>query len=161
MEQRICLFPGTFDPITNGHVDVIKRSVNLFDEIVIGLGVNSNKTPMYSLAMRMHWIQEIFKEYPNVKVASYEGLTIKFAAEIGANFILRGIRSVADFEYEKGIADMNRMLYPEIETFFLMCSPEYSTISSTLVREVIKYEHDVARYVPEIVNQEIIKKFSH
>lgn len=161
MEKRICLFPGTFDPITNGHVDVIKRSVNLFDEIVIGLGFNSNKTPMYPLEQRMQWIKDIFKDYENVNVASYEGLTIKFASEIGAKFILRGIRSVADFEYEKGIADMNRMLFPDIETFFLMCSPEYSTISSTLVREVIRYEHDVAKYVPEIVNEDIVKKFPH
>lgn len=153
--ERICLFPGTFDPITNGHVDVIKRSYHLFDKIIIGIGINTNKQPMFALEQRKNWISEIFKDYPNITVNSYEGLTIEFAKSINAQFILRGIRSVGDFEYEKGIADMNRKLYPSIETIFLTCIPEYSTISSTLVRDVIKYKHTVASYVPYEVQKDL------
>ncbi len=147
--SRICLFPGSFDPITFGHVDVVKRVVPLFDEIVIGIGINSGKQPMFSLEQRLHWIGEIFKDIPTVKVSTYEGLTVDFCKKINARYILRGVRYVSDFEYEKGIADMNRILAGNIETLFLPCSPEYSTISSTLVRDVIRNGGDVSRFVPE------------
>lgn len=135
---RICLFPGTFDPITLGHTDVIRRAVNLFDKLVIGIGVNSSKQPMFSLEQRVEWTREIFKDDTRIEATGYTGLTIDYCKEIGARFILRGIRYVSDFEYEKAIADMNRMLAPDIETIFLTCSPVYSTISSTLVRDVIR-----------------------
>lgn len=147
--QRICLFPGTFDPITKGHVDVIERAVSLFDKLVIGIGINSSKQPMFSVEQRIGWIQDIFKNDPRVEVAGYEGLTVKYCTEINAKFILRGIRYISDFEYEKAIADMNRMLAPDIETIFLTCSPLYSTISSTLVRDVIRNHGDVSMFVPE------------
>ncbi len=146
--QRICLFPGTFDPITLGHVDVIKRSVSLFDKMIIAIGVNSQKAPMFSIEQRIAWIQEIFKDYPQVSVTSYSGLTIHYCKEVGAQYMMRGIRYIADFEYEKAIADMNRMLAPDIETIFLTCAPEYSTISSTIVRDVIRNKGDVSRIVP-------------
>lgn len=149
--QRICLFPGTFDPITRGHVDVIRRTVNLFDKLIIGVGINSSKQPMYSTEQRTGWIKEIFKDDPRVEVAGYSGLTINFCKEVNANYILRGIRYVSDFEYEKAIADMNRMLAPDIETIFLTCSPIYSTISSTLVRDVIRNGGDVSQFVPDEV----------
>lgn len=149
--QRICLFPGTFDPITKGHVDVIERAVSLFDKLVIGIGINSSKQPMFSVEQRIGWIQEIFKNDSRVEVAGYEGLTVKYCTEINAKFILRGIRYISDFEYEKAIADMNRMLAPDIETIFLTCSPLYSTISSTLVRDVIRNHGDVSMFVPEAV----------
>ena len=149
--QRICLFPGTFDPITKGHVDVIERAVSLFDKLVIGIGINSSKQPMFSVEQRIGWIKDIFKNDPRVEVAGYEGLTVKYCAEINANFILRGIRYISDFEYEKAIADMNRMLAPDIETIFLTCSPLYSTISSTLVRDVIRNNGDVSMFVPKEV----------
>jgi pantetheine-phosphate adenylyltransferase len=151
MAQRICLFPGTFDPITKGHVDVIRRSLSLFDKMVIGVGKNTNKQPMFDATLRVHWIEEIFKKEPRIEVASYEGLTINFCKEIHAQFILRGIRYVSDFEYEKAIADMNRMLMPEVETIFLTCTPEFSTISSTLVRDVIRNGGNVGMFVPEEV----------
>jgi len=147
--QRICLFPGTFDPITKGHVDVIERAVSLFDKLVIGIGINSSKQPMFSVEQRISWIKDIFKDEPRVEVAGYEGLTVKYCADINAKFILRGIRYISDFEYEKAIADMNRMLAPDIETIFLTCSPLYSTISSTLVRDVIRNNGDVSLFVPE------------
>jgi pantetheine-phosphate adenylyltransferase len=149
--QRICLFPGTFDPITKGHVDVIARSVSLFDKLVIGIGINSSKEPMFSVEQRCAWVKEIFRNEPRVEVASYKGLTVDYCKEIGAQYILRGIRYVSDFEYEKAIADMNRMLVPDIETIFLTCSPEYSTISSTLVRDVIRNGGNVTQFVPQEV----------
>ncbi|RQO32460.1 pantetheine-phosphate adenylyltransferase [Taibaiella sp. KBW10] len=149
--MRIAVFPGTFDPITLGHVDVIKRSIPLFDKIVIGIGLNSTKQPMFSIEQRMQWIQEIFKDTPSVSVAAYEGLTIEFCKKIEAAFILRGIRYVSDFEYEKGIADMNRMLSHHVETVFLTSSPQYSTVSSTLVRDVIRHHGDVSQFLPNEV----------
>ncbi len=149
--QRICLFPGTFDPITLGHVDVIKRSVSLFDKMIIAIGKNSQKAPMFTIEQRMAWIEEIFKDYPQISVMSYEGLTINFCKEVGAQYMIRGIRYIADFEYEKAIADMNRMLMPEVETLFLTCAPEYSTISSTIVRDVIRNNGDVSKIVPKEV----------
>lgn len=149
--KRICLFPGTFDPVTRGHVDIIQRTVNLFDKLVIGVGINSSKQPMYTTEQRTAWIREIFKDDPRVEVEGYSGLTIDYCRKINANYILRGIRYVSDFEYEKAIADMNRMLAPDIETIFLTCSPLYSTISSTLVRDVIRNGGDVSQFVPDEV----------
>ena len=149
--ERTCLFPGTFDPVTKGHVDVIERAVSLFDKLIIGIGVNSSKQPMFSVEQRIGWMQDIFKNEPRIQVIGYEGLTINCCREHNANFILRGIRYVNDFEYEKAIADMNRMLAPEIETIFLTCSPLYSTISSTLVRDVIRNEGNAKLFLPEQV----------
>lgn len=147
--ERICLFPGTFDPMTLGHVDVIKRSVPLFDKLIIAIGVNANKTPMFSVEQRTEWIREIFKDYPTIEVTNYTGLTINYCKEVGANYMMRGIRYIADFEYEKAIADMNRSLAPEVETIFLTCAPEYSTVSSTIVRDVIRNGGDVSHFVPK------------
>jgi len=150
--ERICLFPGTFDPITLGHTDVIRRAAGLFDKLVIGIGVNASKEPMFSLEQRVYWMQEIFEDDPRIVASSYHGLTIDYCKEIGANYILRGIRYVSDFEYEKAIADMNRMLAPGIETVFLTCSPLYSTISSTLVRDVIRNKKEEAfQFLPKEV----------
>lgn len=149
--QRICLFPGTFDPITLGHVDVIHRAVSLFDKLFIGIGINSSKAPMFSVEQRVTWMQEIFKNEARIEVIGYEGLTVDCCKKLGANYILRGIRYVSDFEYEKAIADMNRMLVPTIETIFLTCSPQFSTISSTLVRDVIRNGGNVSMFVPDEV----------
>jgi len=149
--QRICLFPGTFDPITMGHVDVIERAVSLFDKLIIGVGINASKQPMFSIEQRTDWIKEIFKDEPRIEVTSYEGLTVDFCKKAGARYILRGIRYVSDFEYEKAIADMNRMLVADIETIFLTCSPQYSTISSTIVRDVIRNGGNVSQFVPKQV----------
>lgn len=147
--EKICLFPGTFDPMTLGHVDVIKRTIPMFDKLIIAIGVNANKTPMFTVEQRTEWIQEIFKEYPTVEVTNYTGLTINYCREVGAKYMMRGIRYIADFEYEKAIADMNRTLAPEVETIFLTCAPEYSTVSSTIVRDVIRNGGDVSHFVPK------------
>ena len=149
--KRICLFPGTFDPITLGHVDIIERAVSLFDKLVIGVGINSTKQPMFTVEQRTGWIKEIFKNDPRIEVTGYEGLTVDFCRKIDAHFILRGIRYISDFEYEKAIADMNRMLVPDIETIFLTCSPLYSTISSTLVRDVIRNGGNAGIFMPKEV----------
>lgn len=149
--QRICLFPGSFDPVTKGHIDIIQRSVALFDKLVIGVGINSNKQPMFTTEQRVSWIKESFKDDPRVEVTAYEGLTVNFCRQIGARFILRGVRYVSDFEYEKAIADMNRMLEPGLETIFLTSSPEFSTVSSTLVRDVIRNNGNATMFLPETV----------
>ncbi|MBS1783685.1 MAG: pantetheine-phosphate adenylyltransferase [Bacteroidetes bacterium] len=149
--QRICLFPGTFDPITKGHVDIINRAVSLFDKLIIGIGTNSSKEPMFTVEQRCSWINEIFSKDSRIEAVGYTGLTVDYCKTIGAQYILRGIRYISDFEYEKAIADMNRMLSPEIETLFLTCSPEYSTISSTLVRDVIRNKGNVSLFVPSVV----------
>lgn len=149
--ERICLFPGTFDPITKGHVDIIERAVSLFDKLVIGIGINASKQPMFSVEQRCAWMQEIFNNDPRIEVVGYTGLTIDYCKEINARYILRGIRYISDFEYEKAIADMNRMLAPDIETLFLTCSPIYSTISSTLVRDVIRNNGNFSLFVPDVV----------
>lgn len=149
--QRICLFPGTFDPITKGHVDIIRRSVSLFDKLIVGIGLNSSKQPMFTVEQRCQWIREIFEDDERIEAIGYEGLTIEYCKSISAQYILRGIRSIGDFEYEKAIGDMNRMLAPEIETIFLACAPEYSTISSTVVRDVIRHKGDVHLFVPDAV----------
>lgn len=146
--DRICLFPGTFDPVTKGHTDVIERAVSLFDKLIIGVGINSTKQPMFSIDQRVGWIKDIFRDDPRIEVRSYEGLTVNFCDTIGARYILRGIRYISDFEYEKAIADMNRLLSPHIETIFLTCSPVYSTTSSTLVRDVIRHGGDVSLFLP-------------
>ena len=150
--KRICLFPGTFDPVTLGHVDIITRAVSLFDEIVVGIGTNSNKTTMFSEEKRKYWLEKIFIHEPKVSVSVYEGLTINFCKKIGAKYILRGIRFVSDFEYEKTIADANRTLDPSIETIFLTCEPKYTSIASTIVRDIIKNGGDASPFLPEEVN---------
>jgi pantetheine-phosphate adenylyltransferase len=149
--QRICLFPGTFDPVTLGHVDIIKRAIPLFDKIVVAVGINAAKTPMFSPEQRMLWIEEIFADEPVISGAVYEGLTIKYCQEIGARFILRGIRYVSDFEYEKTIADANRTMDPSIETIFLTGEPKYTSVASTIVRDIIRNGGDARPFLPEAV----------
>ena len=151
--QRICLFPGTFDPLTLGHVDIITRSLPLFDKIVVGIGINTSKAPMFSPEQRLNWLKEIFKNEPKVEGAVYEGLTVNFCRKIGARFILRGIRYVSDFEYEKTIADANRTLDRSIETIFLTGEPKYTSVASTIVRDIIKNGGDASHFLPpEVAN---------
>jgi len=155
--QRICLFPGTFDPITVGHLDIIYRSLDLFDKVIIGIGRNSGKLPMFSEEQRVAWINEIFKDDPRVDSIVYDGLTVDCCKRVNAKFILRGIRYVNDFEYEKAIADMNRSLDGDIETIFLTCLPQYTSVASTLVRDVIRNGGDASAFLPEVVNKTVSK----
>jgi pantetheine-phosphate adenylyltransferase len=158
--QRIALFPGTFDPITIGHLDIIGRSLSLFDKVVIGIGRNANKLPMFSEEQRLGWIREIYKDNPQVDVVLYEGLTIKCCQQVGARFIIRGIRYVNDFEYEKAIADMNRSLDHQIETIFLTCLPQYTSVASTLVRDVLRNGGDAIQFLPQVVAASLKNKKS-
>ncbi len=146
--ERIALFPGSFDPITKGHFEIVIKGLELFDSIVIGIGENSSKKTLYSVQQRTDMLQKVFADYPNVKIQSYSGLTIKFCKEIGAKFVLRGLRSGLDFEYEQSIAFANKELENDIETVFLLSSPSYSNISSTIVREIIRNNGDYSKFVP-------------
>ena len=156
--NNVCLFPGTFDPVTLGHTDIIDRALPLFDKLVIGIGRNVNKVPMFSDEQRLNWLREIYKDNPKVEAVLYEGLTVNCCKQYHANFILRGIRYVNDFEYEKAIADMNRSLEDDIETIFLTCLPQYTSVASTLVRDVLKNGGDVSRFLPAAVNETIKQK---
>jgi len=156
--QRICLFPGTFDPVTLGHIDIINRALPLFDKLVVGIGRNVNKVPMFSEEQRLQWVKDIYKDQPKVSAVLYDGLTVNCCKKVGANFILRGIRYVNDFEYEKAIADMNRSIDGHIETVFLTCLPQFTSVASTLVRDVFKNGGDVSQFLPDVVNRTIIKK---
>jgi pantetheine-phosphate adenylyltransferase len=149
---RICLFPGTFDPVTLGHVDIINRAIPLFDKIYVGIGINSAKSPMFSAEQRMEWFREIYKDEPKVESVVYDGLTVNYCKTIEANFILRGIRYVSDFEYEKTIADANRTLDPNIETIFLTGEPKYTSVASTIVRDIIRNGGNAFHFLPEAVN---------
>ena len=153
--QRICLFPGTFDPVTLGHTDIINRALPLFDKLYIGIGRNVNKQPMFSEQQRLDWLRGIYAGNAKVEALVYDGLTVDCCREVGAHFILRGIRYVNDFEYEKAIADMNRSIAEEVETIFLTCLPQYTSVASTLVRDVLKNGGDVSKFLPEAVNHTI------
>jgi len=155
--QRICLFPGTFDPVTLGHIDIIDRSLPLFDKVVVGIGINASKDPMFTADQRKQWFDEIYKNQPQVEVAIYDGLTVKFCQSIGAKFILRGIRYVSDFEYEKTIADANRTMDRHIETIFLTGEPKYTSVASIIVRDIIRNGGDASPFLPDAVIHSLAK----
>lgn len=156
--QRICLFPGTFDPVTLGHIDIIDRSLPIFDKLVVGIGINAAKNPMFSAEQRKIWFEEIYKNEPKVEVAIYDGLTVKFCQSINAHFILRGIRYVSDFEYEKTIADANRTMDRHIETLFLTGEPKFTSVASTIVRDILRNGGDASPFLPEVVIQSLAHK---
>lgn len=149
--KRIALFPGSFDPFTIGHESIVRRSLGLFDEIVIGVGMNSTKVSLFSIEQRVAWIQEVFKDVPQVTVTSYRGLTVQYCEEIQAQFILRGLRTSSDFGFERGIGQVNKALLPSVETVFILALPEHSAISSTIIRDIIRNGGDATQFVPQEV----------
>ena len=155
--KKIAIFPGSFDPITIGHVDVVKRAAKVFDEIVVAIGVNTQKKYLFDLEERTNWIKKVFANETNVRVETYQGLTVNFCKEIGANYIIRGIRSSADFEYEKTIADANRQLDNTIETIFLTGEPKYTSVASTIVRDIIRNGGNASHFLPDMVYQSLPK----
>lgn len=149
--MKRAIFPGTFDPFTIGHYSVVKRALTFMDEIIIGIGINENKKSYFSLEKRVEMIRQLYKDEPRIKVESYHSLTIDFANTVDAKFIIRGIRTVKDFEYEETIADINRKL-AGIETILLFTEPELTCVSSTIVRELLQYKKDVSCFIPEGMN---------
>lgn len=146
--MRIGIFPGSFDPITLGHYDLVKRALPLFDQIIVAVGVNANKKYMFPLEQRLQWIQETFKDEPKVETDTFSGLTVDYCRSKKAHFILRGLRNPADFEFEKAISQANFKLNQEVETVFLLTSPELSFISSSIVRDVMRNGGDYSQFVP-------------
>ena len=149
--NRIAVFPGSFDPITLGHVNIIERALPLFDKIIIAIGVNSQKQSFFTLEQRLKWLDELYHEKNNIEVKSYDGLTVEFCNAVGADYILRGVRNSTDFDYEKTIASLNKSMYSNIETIVFVSDPAFSHISSTIVRELIRYKGKYEHLVPPCV----------
>ena len=150
--KRVAVFPGSFDPITKGHEDLILRGTVLFDEVIVALGTNTTKNYMFSVEQRLQWITDVFQSVPSIRVVAYTGLTVDFCKKENANFILRGIRNTIDMEYENSIAQMNKSIAPEIETVLLFATPSCAAVNSTTVRELIKNKADVSAFLPQGVN---------
>ncbi len=146
--MKVALFPGSFDPITIAHVDILKRALPLFDKIVVGIGLNSAKKGFLSAEKRQEMVSAIFADNDQVEVHLYEGLTIDFCKKLNAQYMIRGIRSVSDFEYERPIAQINQTMMPEVETIFILSKPEYSAISSTIVRDILRNHGDISKFIP-------------
>jgi len=146
---RIAIFPGSFDPITVGHYDIVERALPMFDKIIIAIGYNSDKKGFFTIEEKIAWIKTAFKYEEKIEVLSYEGLTVDFCHKVGAKFILRGLRTASDFEYERAIAQMNRKLHPDLESVFLLTAPEHTPISSTIVRDIIRHGGDASEFLPK------------
>lgn len=147
--MKIALFPGSFDPITIAHVDILTRALPLFDKVVVGIGLNGSKQNFLTAEKREQILQAVFEEYPTIEVQTYEGLTTDFCKKINAQYMVRGVRSVADFEYEKAIAQINQTMMPEVETIIMLSKPEYSAISSTIVRDILRHHGDISNFLPK------------
>lgn len=145
---RIAVFPGSFDPVTRGHEDIVRRAIKLFDKIIVAVGENASKKSLFTTEQRLSWLRSVFAGEASVEVTSYTGLTVDFCRNSGAGYILRGLRSVADFEFERGTGQMNKLMVPSIETVFLLCSPEFSALSSTIIRDIIRNGGDVSPFIP-------------
>jgi pantetheine-phosphate adenylyltransferase len=157
--KKIAIYPGTFDPITNGHIDVIERAAKMFDEVLVVVAINSKKSCLFTEAERFEMAKESLKHLKNLRVDMHQGLTVDYAKKVGATAIIRGIRAVSDFEYEFQIALMNRKLNPEVNTIFLLPHENYTYLNSSIIRELSKYKQDVSEFVPEIVANKLKEKY--
>jgi pantetheine-phosphate adenylyltransferase len=153
------IYPGTFDPITDGHLDIISRASKLFHQVIIAIAVSQGKTPLFSLEERVDMVKEVTSSLPNIRIIGFGNLLVDCAKEHKANVVLRGLRAVSDFEYEFQMAGMNRRLSPELETMFLTPAEQYEFISSSMIREIAKLKGDVSSFVPQYVEDRLIKKF--
>lgn len=146
--SKTAVFPGSFDPFTVGHEAIVLKALNLFDRIIVAIGSNSKKQHLFPLEKRKAWIQEVFADHSKIEVDAYEGLTIDYCRKVGATYLIRGLRDSADFQFEKSIAQMNKAMYPELETIFLLTDPEFSAINSTILREIIRNGGNISRFLP-------------
>ncbi len=149
--ERIAVFPGSFDPITKGHETIITRAIPLFDKIIVAIGVNAEKPGFFPVEKRLQWLKDVFAKHPSVEVDSYTGLTVEYCKQKNAGFILRGLRTSADFEFERSIGQVNKKMYPSIETIFLLTTPEHTALTSSIVRDIIRHNGDITPFVPEEV----------
>ena len=156
--MKKAVYPGSFDPVTFGHLDVIRRSAELVDELIVGVLQNNNKNPLFSLEERVNILKKVTKDINNVRIESFTGLSIDFVRQCEAQFLVRGLRAITDFEYELQMAQTNRIMAPDIDTIFLTTSLEYAYLSSSTVKEVAYYHGDISRFVPDIVEEAIAKK---
>jgi len=147
--KKIAVFPGSFDPITKGHESIINRAIPLFDEIIVAIGINSEKKHFFPLEKRLGWLKKVFQDEPKITVTSYEGLTVDFCKKKGVGFILRGLRTSADFEFERSIGQINKKIFPDIETVFLLTTPELTALNSSIVRDILRHGGDASSFVPE------------
>lgn len=159
MNETIAVYPGTFDPLTNGHVDILKRALKIFDKVILAIATNSKKQTLFTLEERLELIKQVLGSIENLEITYFHSLTAEFCIEKKATAIIRGLRAVADFDYEYAISLLNKKLAPNVETVFLMASSENSFISSSMVKEIARYGKSVEGYVPDIFNEAIMKKF--
>ncbi len=150
--KNIAVFPGSFDPITIGHESVIKRALPLFDELYVAIGINSDKKGFFPVEQRIEWVKRVFADNPEIKVIQYEGLTVDICRKLGAQYILRGLRTSADFEFERSIGQVNKKLFNNIETVFFLTLPEHTSINSSIVRDILQHGGDASDFVPKIVD---------
>lgn len=149
--NKTAVFPGSFDPITRGHESVIRRALPLFDEIYVSIGANAEKKSYFSLDQRLEFIRQVFADEVRIKVTQYEGLTVNYCGQVGARYLLRGLRTSADFEFERSIGQINKKLNPEVETVFFLTDPQYTSLNSSIVRDILRHGGDVSQFVPDRV----------
>jgi pantetheine-phosphate adenylyltransferase len=157
--KKIAVFPGSFDPITRGHESVITRALPLFDEVYVSIGMNAEKKGFFSIDQRVEWIKQVFANEPKVRVTKYEGLTVNYCLELGAGYILRGLRTSADFEFERSIGQINKKLNKGIETVFLLTAPEYTSLNSSIIRDILRHGGDAGQFVPTAINMKELRNF--
>lgn len=155
--ERIAIFPGSFDPFTIGHESIVRRSIPLFDKVVIMIGHNANKKSFFTVEKRLKWINQVFKDEDRIEVSLHEGLTVDFCKEVNARYILRGIRTSADFEYERAIAQINKKMHPEIESVFLLTLPEHTPVNATIIRDIVSHGGDASMFLPKGLNMNEFK----
>lgn len=156
--ERIAIFPGSFDPFTVGHESIVNRALPLFDKIIIAIGYNADKKSFFPIEKRIQWIKEAFDHNPKIEVETFDGLTVEYCKKKGAKFILRGLRTAADFEYERAIAQINKKMEDELESIFLLTTPEHTMITSTVVRDIIRHNGDASQFLPKVKDPEAYQK---
>jgi len=150
--EKVAIFPGSFDPITVGHESIVYRSLSLFDKVIVAIGFNTNKKAFFSIDKRVAMIQQVFANEPRVEVISYEGLTVDLCNKLGVKYIVRGLRTSADFEFERAIAQVNRLMYPDIESVFMLTAPQHTPVNSTIIRDILLHNGDPGQFIPSAIN---------